>query len=154
MPLKHNGVNHLIKNQSIDVLGLLETKLNQEKLSWILRRKFQGWACVSNFDVHAAGRILVLWNPHKVSIEPTEINAQAIHCKATCKVSQHSVCLSFIYGFHSIISRRPLWNNIREMGSGYQEPWLVLGDFNSVLQDGERCRAFRYPGYGVFFHMV
>jgi len=140
-PLKHNGVKHLIKQQSIDVLGLLETKLSQEKLSWILSRKFQGWACINNFDVHAAGRILVIWNPGKVSIEPLEINPQVIHCKATCKVSRQAVRLSFIYGFHSIVARRPLWSNIKEVGLACQQPWLVLGDFNSVLQDGERCNG-------------
>lgn len=130
---KLNGVRNLIRQHNIDMIGVLETKLNQEKIQRIMRKKFQGWLELNNFHTHRAGRILVLWDPSKVTLEPVEISPQVIHCTATCKVSSITFHVRFVYAFHSIVSRIPLWNNMVDTGMHLSYPWLVLGDFNNVL---------------------
>ena len=148
-PLKHNGVKHLIKKHAIDVLGLLETKISMEKLQWIMYHRFPNWMQVNNFSSHGAGRILVIWNPMKVSLVSIETNAQAMHCKISCNISKVSFFVSFIYGFHSIVARRPLWENLKVHGSQLMAPWMVLGDFNNVLHDGERVNGADISSYEV-----
>ncbi|KAI3450765.1 hypothetical protein Pfo_007430 [Paulownia fortunei] len=147
MALKQNGVLNLIKQENLDVIGVLETKLNQQKLQRILSNKFWGWNVMNNFQTHRGGRILVLWNPIKVLLEPQGIYPQVIHCSATCKVSQCSFQISFVYGFYSICSRRPLWDNLVNFGLHSTRPWLVLGDFNNVLKAEEKCNGADVTAY-------
>ncbi|KAK6125166.1 hypothetical protein DH2020_041087 [Rehmannia glutinosa] len=45
---------------------------------------------------------------------------------------------SFVYGFHSKADRCPLWANLVHTRTIYSDPWLLLGDFNSVLKSDER----------------
>lgn len=141
MPLKHNGVHHLIRQQCIDIIGVLETKINRRKLARILRNRFSGWRHTDNFLSHPAGRILILWDQAKAELRVLETTPQVIHCEVTCKVTSNTFRLSFVYGFHSIVTRRTLWSNLIEFGAACSIPWLIMGDFNNVLRTDERCNG-------------
>jgi len=149
LPLKHNGVRHLIKEHKIDVLAILESKINKQKLDWIMKVKFPGWMQVNNFEQHDAGRIIVMWNPSKVGLINIGCSAQVIHCRISCLVSHRIVNMSFIYGLHSIVNRRPLWSNIVEFSLQSSLPWLLLGDFNNVLHAAERVNGVDVSTYEV-----
>lgn len=47
------------------------------------------------------------------------------------KDSNFSSCITFVYGLHSTQQRASLWDTLRTVN--YNGPWLILGDFNSVL---------------------
>ena len=141
LALKQNGVRHVIKEHRVDVLAILDSKVNVPKLDWIMKVKFPGWKQVNNFDQHAAGRICVIWNPAKVDLVSLGGSSQVIHCNVTCLVTSKSVCMSFIYGLHSIVARRPLWNNLKDFGLRCSMPWILLGDFNSILSAEERING-------------
>ncbi|KAK4384147.1 hypothetical protein Sango_3087400 [Sesamum angolense] len=53
----------------------------------------------------------------------------------------HTRCLiSVLYGDYDIIPRRELWSALRTLSTGIlAEPWLVLGDFNAVIDESEVC---------------
>ncbi|KAK4413653.1 hypothetical protein Salat_2778100 [Sesamum alatum] len=59
-PLKHNGVAHLIKNNQLCLLGILETKLAASAIPRILSQSFPGWCQTNNFDTITGGRILII----------------------------------------------------------------------------------------------
>ncbi|KAL0381232.1 UNVERIFIED_CONTAM: hypothetical protein Sangu_0187500 [Sesamum angustifolium] len=80
-PLKHNGVAHLIKNNQLCLLGILETKLTTSAIARIINRTFPGCCQTNNFDVIAVGRILVIWNPAVIDLVPEDISPQMIHCR-------------------------------------------------------------------------
>ncbi|KAL0316613.1 UNVERIFIED_CONTAM: hypothetical protein Sradi_5539500 [Sesamum radiatum] len=47
--------------------------------------------------------------------------------------------ISVLYGAYDLIPKRQLWDALRTLATGIQdEPWLVLGDFNVVVDDSER----------------
>ncbi|XP_022852083.1 uncharacterized protein LOC111373750 [Olea europaea var. sylvestris] len=146
-PLKQNGVHHLIKHECIDIIGVLKTKLNQQKLARILRNKFCGWSHTENFPSHPAGRILILWDQTKVNLCVLEAAPQVIHCEVTCKVTSFAFRLSFVYGFHSIVTRRPLWSNLIDFGATCSIPWMVMGDFNCILSPDEKCNGAEVTPY-------
>ncbi|KAL3646608.1 hypothetical protein CASFOL_009575 [Castilleja foliolosa] len=146
---RQKGVKALVVSHNVDIVGLLETKLDDNRLRSFMTFHFSGWNQVNNFDTHVAGRILVLWNPSKVSMEPISISPQVIHFKATCKVSSVSTRLSFIYGLHSIIDRRPLWTNLSDFSGQNRSPWLLLGDFNNVLCSGDRQNGVDVTPYEI-----
>ncbi|YP_008992389.1 hypothetical protein Salmi_Mp122 (mitochondrion) [Salvia miltiorrhiza] len=74
---------------------------------------------------------------------------QVIHSFITCKVSSLSFHVSFVYGFHSIVSRRPLWNNLMETTELHSTPWLLVGDFNSLLRIDEKWFGAEVSAYEV-----
>ncbi|KAK4422064.1 hypothetical protein Salat_2157300 [Sesamum alatum] len=78
-PLKHNGVAHLIKNNHLCLLGILEIKLHAPTIPRIIHRSFPGWCQTNNFDTITGGRILVIWNPTVIDLHPQDISPQVIH---------------------------------------------------------------------------
>ncbi|KAL2225249.1 UNVERIFIED_CONTAM: Retrovirus-related Pol polyprotein from type-2 retrotransposable element R2DM, partial [Sesamum indicum] len=137
-PLKHNGVAHLIKNNRLCLLGILETKLAASSIQTILSRSLPGWCQANNFDTIAGGRILVVWDPAIIDIHPVDISPQVIHCRATNKSSQLSFYISFTYGLYSVVNRRNMWEKLSDFGQSRNMPWLIMGDFNCVKSPNEK----------------
>ena len=46
--------------------------------------------------------------------------------------------ITFVYGKNSEDHRIPLWDSIRTLSYNMDGPWSLVGDFNSVLYQGER----------------
>ncbi|KAL0289339.1 UNVERIFIED_CONTAM: hypothetical protein Sangu_2620000 [Sesamum angustifolium] len=137
-PLKHNGVAHLIKNNRLCLLGILETKLTTSAIARIINRTFPGWCQTNNFDVIAGGRILIIWNPAIIDLVPEDISPQVIHCRAKNKSSQLSFYISFTYGLYTVVHRRSMWEKLLDLGQPMNMPWLILGDFNCVKSPTEK----------------
>ncbi|KAL2232803.1 UNVERIFIED_CONTAM: hypothetical protein Sindi_1460300 [Sesamum indicum] len=131
-PLKHNGVAHLIKNNHLCLLGILETKLAASNIPKILSRSFLGWCKTNNFDTIAGRRILVVWNPAVIDLHLEDISPQMIHCRATNKSSQLSFYISFTYGLYFVVNRRRMWEKFTDLGQTLSMSWLIMGDFNSL----------------------
>ncbi|XP_022862530.1 uncharacterized protein LOC111382721 [Olea europaea var. sylvestris] len=148
-PLKQNGVKEFMRRHEIDVMGILETKLNDFKLSRIIRNKFGGLSSANNFRHHKAGCILVLSNSLKAELEVLDTTAQVIHCSITCKVTSRTFLVNFVYAFHTIVNCRPLWDNIEEFGLNCTLPWLALGDFNNVLNFDEKSNGADVTPYEI-----
>ena len=116
LPLKQKGVEALIRKRDIGIVAVLETKLSLNGLEVLMRRRFKGWNQVNNFQAHAGGRILILFDPKRIRLETLEIKPQVIHCKVFCMVSSTSFLCSFVYAFNSIGARRGLWDELKEWG--------------------------------------
>ncbi|KAL0424176.1 UNVERIFIED_CONTAM: hypothetical protein Sradi_0952400 [Sesamum radiatum] len=137
-PLKQNGVAHLIKNNQLCLLGILETKLAATAIPKIINRLFLGWCQANNFDAIAGGRILIIWNPAVIDLYPEDISPQVIHCRVTNKSSQLSFYISFTYGLYTVVNRRSMWEKLLELGQPLNMPWIILGDFNCVKSPAEK----------------
>ena len=140
MPLKQTGVLKHLKRNKIAIMGLLETKLNHQALDWMARNKLHGWRMADNFSHHPNGRILVIWKEDLVHMDIIQTTDQVIHCLATCKSSDIAFYISFVCAFNTAVGRRPLWYNLSRF-SYSQNPWILLGDFNNVLNIEERING-------------
>ncbi|KAL0293106.1 UNVERIFIED_CONTAM: hypothetical protein Sradi_6957200 [Sesamum radiatum] len=51
----------------------------------------------------------------------------------------HTKCLiTVLYGENELVKRRGLWQGLIQLSRGItDEPWIVMGDFNAVLDDSE-----------------
>ncbi|XP_022873326.1 uncharacterized protein LOC111392262 [Olea europaea var. sylvestris] len=78
-----------------------------------------------------------------------EVHSQIIHCKATYKVTSFTFLVSFVYGFHTMVNQRPLWNTIIELNENVSLPWLILGDYNNVLKFDEKCNGADVTPYEI-----
>ncbi|KAK4382605.1 hypothetical protein Sango_2855200 [Sesamum angolense] len=134
----NNGVAHLIKNNRLCLLGILETKLTTSAIARIINRTFPEWCQANNFDAIAGGRILIIWNPAIIDLYPKDISPQVIHCRVTNKSSQLSFYISFTYDLYSVVNRRSMWEKLLELGRPLNMPWIVLGDFNCIKSPAEK----------------
>ncbi|XP_042437084.1 uncharacterized protein LOC122023053 [Zingiber officinale] len=91
-----------------------------------------------NFDLSNHGRILLLWDMHKVDVDIILTTEQYIHCRVCCRISGRGFLVTFVYGLHSIVTRRPLWEALSDLGDTISEAWMIMGDFNSFLSIHEK----------------
>lgn len=132
-PLKQRSVQTIVGNQKIDIFGILESKLDEKALQFMLRVRFRGMKAIHNFMLNNKGYILVLWNPCSVHVDVLSMCDQAIHIRVTCCRSKSIFCCSFIYGHNTIVLTRRLWENLKFFGITCLQPWILLGDFNNVV---------------------
>ena len=79
---------------------------------------------------------MVFYNPATVKLNLLASSAQSLHFSVTSLISQVSFMLTFVYGFNTIAARRSLWGELRQYNTN--SPWMVLGDFNSVLSSADK----------------
>ena len=76
-----------------------------------------------------------------VDLQILECAKQVIHCLATCRVTNFKFCISFVYAFNTLVGKKPLWENLGRFNDTLNDPWLLLGDFNNVLNIVEKCNG-------------
>lgn len=111
--LKHKTVYSFLKDNGLAMFALLETKLDDGRLLEIVQLKFPQWRVLHNFDEHLGGRIVVFWNPVDLLVELVGADEQVLNTHVTCLVTKRKFFASFVYGKHSIVARRPLWDTLR-----------------------------------------
>ncbi|XP_057948353.1 uncharacterized protein LOC131144004 [Malania oleifera] len=77
------------------------------------------------------------------------MNAQVIHCHVVCSITANSFALSFVYGFNTIVLRRPLWENLIQYSLQTNSPWLAMGDFNCVLKADAKQNGVPVTNYDI-----
>ncbi|KAJ6973799.1 hypothetical protein NC653_033969 [Populus alba x Populus x berolinensis] len=135
-PLKQHEVVSLMKKRKMDVCGLLETKLSPSRVACMHRLRLRHWQYYTNVDAANTARILVFWNPATVKVDLIASSAQGLHISVRSLISQYNFLISFVYGFNTISARRALWEDLRRWNSS--SPWMILGDFNSVLYPSDK----------------
>jgi len=63
---------------------------------------------------------------------------QLIHGKTLQLSTKKQFYITFVYGRNLEAQRIPLWNDLASISSNLDDPWCVFGDFNSILNPGER----------------
>ncbi|XP_038679470.1 uncharacterized protein LOC119980747 [Tripterygium wilfordii] len=126
-PLKQHKAVCFMKRNKVDAMCFLETKFNCSKLSFTHRLRLRDWKFLDNTNVAANGRVVVFWNPSKVTTEYIDSSAQALHVKLTDLVDQKSFLATFVYWFNTITTRRSLWDDLKRWCPS--DSW-ILSDLN------------------------
>lgn len=59
-----------------------------------------------------------------------QCHVQPVNCK-------YAFEFSFVYGLHTAKEREPLWEDMKRITRSVNGPWMLLGDFNVVLNPDE-----------------
>lgn len=145
--LKLKGLPNFIRKHNLDFLGVIETKLKLPMLDCLMRNYLPRWNQVNNFDIIRGGRILILWNPSKFDLNVISMSPQNVHCKIVCRETHVSFFVTVVYGLHTVVKRRGLWESLLQIGESQLEPWLILGDFNSIKAPEEKIRGAVVTAY-------
>ncbi|XP_021775227.1 uncharacterized protein LOC110739084 [Chenopodium quinoa] len=147
-PCKVADIKQLLNRTKTDVLCLLETRVKQKKCTGIQKQISHGLSWVCNYSCSEKGRIWLGWKSERLHIEVITVHTQFIHCIVSSLDYSRHVAVSFVYGLHDIHDRRELWSGIRAIGP-VSLPWICTGDFNSILQDGDRINGSEITDYEV-----
>ncbi|KAL0416024.1 UNVERIFIED_CONTAM: hypothetical protein Slati_3434300 [Sesamum latifolium] len=90
---------------------------------------------------------LAVWNvrglnrrDHQVDVNVISVLPQIIHCSVLIRHTHISVLVSVVYGANDGGERRQLWESLAHLAESIEdEPWLVMGDFNTVADLSEVC---------------
>ncbi|XP_021717656.1 uncharacterized protein LOC110685438 [Chenopodium quinoa] len=139
-PGKVASVKRLLHSHSVDVVGLLETKIKLKNVLTYQRKFGSSWLWLCNYDHSPKGRIWLGWNADRVTVNVLKVHEQFIHCSVSSKDLSTQIHLTIVYGLHSIHDRFPLWEDIRSI-SIQHSTWLCAGDYNSVLHTLDRLHG-------------
>ncbi|XP_042023164.1 uncharacterized protein LOC121770513 [Salvia splendens] len=137
-----------VRTHKIDVMGLLETKYKKENYTFFLKNNFREWKAMENFEMIENSRMLLMWNPSKVTLEPIRVEEQAIYTKIRCLTSNNTFHFVLVYGLHTIPVIDPLWDSLVKHVVK-DEPTLVSSDFNNVLAEDERVEGSVHTEYEI-----
>lgn len=142
-PRKQKGLGKLIRLNDAKVCGILETKIHDEtfNLDRFMDSYLYGWNNTSNFHIDRRGRIFVVWDPNFVDMEVISVGVQHIACLMTNKETSDRCGVCFIYGLHSVVHRRGIWEALTGILGSHDLPWVILGDFNNVKNYDERING-------------
>jgi len=137
---KQKIVQAWAQKNSLDIFGLLETKVTAANITAVQTTLAPShWQYHSNIASNPTCRILVGWNPHKLHLNCIHSAPQWLTCEATHTSLPHPIKITFIYGHNTPAERHDLWHYIaQESSQNSCIPWIVMGDFNAILQVGDR----------------
>ncbi|KAL0449535.1 UNVERIFIED_CONTAM: hypothetical protein Slati_1509900 [Sesamum latifolium] len=99
----------------------------------------QNWNWFSD-HTGLGNRIWLTWDASEVDITVLVVHPQCIRCRVFVKRTHESSLITIIYGSNDVTARRELWGQLLlVMEDVVDEPWLVLGDFNTVLDLSDVC---------------
>ncbi|KAB5567970.1 hypothetical protein DKX38_001763 [Salix brachista] len=154
-PNKIWSVQNWIKSHHLDIIGLIETKVSISNLPRVESHlNLIGWDFFSNATLDSPCRILVGWNTLAYTLTNFHSSPQWITCDALSLKTQISAKLTFVYGHNNASDRKPLWDYIVRTSPLYCNcPWILMGDFNAVLQAHNRSGGdSRWLGHHNDFH--
>ncbi|XP_074291149.1 uncharacterized protein LOC141617918 [Silene latifolia] len=71
-------------------------------------------------------------------VDMIHTGAQCIHTKVKDMMQGFDFYFTLVYGFNKAAERQILWQELRNYATTANGPWLVGGDFNSIMKVGER----------------
>ncbi|KAL0285558.1 UNVERIFIED_CONTAM: hypothetical protein Sangu_2774000 [Sesamum angustifolium] len=120
------------------MLMCFETRVSYANVFRVRKNFLRNWSWFDDYT-GPAGRIWLAWTGWDIEVEILRVESQIIHCRTTNKRT-HTTCLIYVlYGDCDLIPRRTLWTTLQSVAAGADEPWLVLRDFNAVIDDSEVC---------------
>ncbi|KAJ8425485.1 hypothetical protein Cgig2_023901 [Carnegiea gigantea] len=136
-PNKQVDVYIFLQLNKVGLLGLFETKVKEHNVDTVASRAFPGWRWVHNFSLNPRGRIWVAWKPSIYHIKLIYMTEQFIHCHAMHMSLKVKFYITFVYGLNQLQQRKQMWSNLSS-SQPIQEPWCIIGDFNSILYKEDR----------------
>lgn len=134
---KQAYVKDFLRSNNISFIALLETRVKEINANSISSSLAANWSWVFNYSSHPNGRIWLGWNPNFWNISILFSAAQIITCSVMNIIAQTTFLVSFIYGFNEVNNRRSLWSDLIQFNHQCTDPWLICGDFNSILSLNE-----------------
>ncbi|KAK4382095.1 hypothetical protein Sango_2905200 [Sesamum angolense] len=131
------AVRDLVCEFRLHFIALLETRVVQSNVTRIQSGVLSRWRWFVDY-AGPGNRIWIAWNDELIDVDILNVGTQFVHCRVLVHELHESIFITVVYGAHEVNTRRELWQEIIELvGTIGNVPWLVGGDFNTVLDMSE-----------------
>ena len=134
---KQKDVKSLLSTRPLGLVSLIETKVKVAKMGRMYQNLFSRCFC-TNYSFHSGGRIIVAWKEESFNVNICFMYAQMIHCQLHSISNKKDFYYTFVYAFNTADLREELWGDLERIAMNMRDPWVVLGDFNCVLDREEK----------------
>ncbi|XP_020245216.1 uncharacterized protein LOC109823347 [Asparagus officinalis] len=135
---KHKIVKQFIQEYDISLIGLLETKLHENKLKRIVMQITKDWKWTSNVHEARNGRIWILWDSDIFNVQVLSSTDQHITCTIDSKNGKFSSLCTIVYAQNQMANRKTLWRDLLALKNNVNGPWVIGGDFNTISSYDEK----------------
>ncbi|XP_060170305.1 uncharacterized protein LOC132601217 [Lycium barbarum] len=130
-----------IRDNHFKLVGLVETRVKQDKAAAIANKIAPGWKMVHNYSHAINGRIWVLWDDNIYDVTVLSLDAHYVHCHITSRSLNIDCVMSVINGYNTVEQIKALWQALETLAPQCNRPWLIWGDFNALLTVKDRCNG-------------
>ena len=102
-------------------------------MAQVVGKVCHNWQWEHNATMTDRGKIIISWHPRRYQFNMILKTDQMIHGEAIQLSTNKRFYITFVYGRNLEEQRIPLWDDLKALSQSLDEPWCVLGDFNSVL---------------------
>ncbi|KAF7131796.1 hypothetical protein RHSIM_Rhsim09G0065000 [Rhododendron simsii] len=134
--LTSQALGDMVRRNRPSIVFLMETKNNKVKLETIRRRL--NFEFSSYVDPEGLAGGTALWWNKDISVEVDFSNKNLVHTVLYDKAESSSWAATFVYGCPSCAGKEKVWNELRGIANSEILPWLCIGDFNQVLNAGDK----------------
>ncbi|XP_019103270.1 uncharacterized protein LOC109133844 [Beta vulgaris subsp. vulgaris] len=139
--LKIKEVKSFIAFNKFNIFALTETRAKLANKDKVQKKFGNSWQWGDNYSHNPKGRIWLAWKPTMIHVDIMFTSDQVIHSLITDKNTQYKMYFTAVYGSHSIENKKPLWKTIHFMATHINLEWIIMGDFNSVLESDDRING-------------
>jgi len=140
---KKDMIKSLITQERIDIMGLVESKHNDISAQDM-------YSCWGNQDIDwlnvpaeegGSGGMILAWTKESFTLVEHKSMQHWISAKGILMQDNFGCHICLVYAPNDRHKRLEVWNQLRELQQTSSEPWILMGDFNEVVQPQERRGA-------------
>ncbi|XP_056695032.1 uncharacterized protein [Spinacia oleracea] len=135
---KQLEVRKFLSTHQIKLFSFLETKVKAPKLGALYLTVCPNWCFTTNICHNASGRIILGWDPAVFDVDIRDMSSEYTHCYITPRGTNLAFFGTFIYGMSDKKGREMLWDNLIGLANTIHDPWVIMGDFNSIMSMEDR----------------
>ncbi|OMO98831.1 reverse transcriptase [Corchorus capsularis] len=139
---KRRAVRSVVARNQADMVLLQESKLSEGDSNLIqsLRGK-QNFQFRIAYAVGSAGGLISIWDESFFLLEFAVVEQRYILCVGVLRTIGFHCVIGYIYGRNEEQGRRVLWEELKDLKTHFDLPWILGGDFNVVLSTKDRMGA-------------
>lgn len=120
-----------------DVFCIIDTRASDDILNKVIKYLpyDQGFVVPSQGQ---SGGLLLLWKSRMASVNIIFPHNRFIHCKVSDLTTNKSWLHTFVYIYPNKERQQQLWNEVLQIKPNNSDPWLLMGDFNNILNLEEK----------------
>lgn len=148
-PTTGQRIRKIHKKNAPDIIFLCETKnptdMIRKELQWFNSDKF----IAVPPQTPGSGGLFLTW---RQDIELTVISSTKNFIDTSISYKGKEFHATFVYGEPDHTKRQEVWNDITNLQKNSEDPWFLIGDFNEIVDNSEKCGgSIRAEGTFVAF---
>ena len=136
-PAFKSHVRELVRIHDPAILIVMETRVGGDRAKEITD-ELPFDRVIHTDTIGFAGGLWLLWNEDRVDISQLANTEQEIHVIVKVRSSNLNWLLFAIYASPRCAERQVVWSNLKMMVEVHEMPWVMTGDFNEPLMEGDK----------------